>query len=131
MDKEYVDSLWERAISTLENAKANLKLSPDTAANRAYYAAFFAVSALFASEGNLFTKHSGVRSAVHKELINTGRWSNSLGNDYDALIDMREIADYGVIKHTEQDAAEDAINASERIIGAVNSIRHDIFRLDE
>ena len=130
MDKEYMTSLWERAVRTLENAKANLQLLPDTAANRAYYAVFFAVSALFASEGKLFKKHSGVRSAVHKELINTGRWSDSLGDDYDMLIDLREVADYGVLKHAGMEEAVAAINAAERILRAVHEARPDIFPLD-
>jgi uncharacterized protein (UPF0332 family) len=104
-------------------------LLPDTAANRAYYAAFFAVSALFVSEGKLFKKHSGLRSAVHKELIHTGRWSDSLGDDYDMLIGLREIADYGALKHAELDETEDAIRASERIIRAVHEAHPDIFPL--
>ena len=49
MKREYIDSLWERAVFTLDAAKKSISFSSDTAANRAYYAAFFAVSALFAT----------------------------------------------------------------------------------
>jgi uncharacterized protein (UPF0332 family) len=131
MDKEYVTGLWIRAINTLENAKANLGLSPDTAANRAYYAAFFAVSALFASEDKIFTKHSGTRSAVHKELINTGRWPETLGDDYDTLMDLREVADYGVLKHAETEDANDAISSSARILRAVHEEKPEVFSFDK
>jgi uncharacterized protein (UPF0332 family) len=129
MDAEYLDSLWERAVRTLENAKANIGLLPDTAANRAYYAAFFAVSALFAHEGKLFKKHSGLRSAVHRDLINTRRWPVSLGDDYDTLMDLRELADYGALKHVGVEEAEDAARASERILRAVHDAQPEIFPL--
>jgi len=129
MDSQYIDSLWERARHTLDNARANLLLLPDTAANRAYYAAFFAVSALFASQEKIFKKHAGVRSAVHKDLIHSGQWPASLGDDYDTLIGLREIADYGALKHAGPEEAEDAIRASERILRAVHAMNPGLFPL--
>ena len=70
-DFEFISGLWERAVDTL--ADAELVLSPHSIANRSYYAAFYAVSALFAAEGSFFRKHSQLEAAVHRDLVHTGR----------------------------------------------------------
>lgn len=71
MNARAVD-LWERAKKALLVARTALPLDPDSAASRAYYAAFYAMSARFALEGKSFRKHSGVEAAVHRELVKTG-----------------------------------------------------------
>jgi uncharacterized protein (UPF0332 family) len=43
------------------------------AVNRAYYACFYAASAVLLSEGRKFVKHSGVRAALHLHLVKTAR----------------------------------------------------------
>ncbi|MBN2562960.1 MAG: HEPN domain-containing protein [Phycisphaerae bacterium] len=49
------------------------------AVNRAYYACFYAASAVLLSEGRKFVKHSGVRAALHRHLVKTGRIEPDLG----------------------------------------------------
>ena len=131
MDQEYIGSLWDRAVVTLEGAKANLPRYPDIAANRAYYAAFYAVSALFASDNKFFKKHYGLRSAVHKELVHTGCWPKELGDDFDRLLELREVADYGVVQHATPEKALTALERAERILRAVHEARPDIFPLKD
>jgi uncharacterized protein (UPF0332 family) len=104
-------------------------LHPESAVNRAYYAAFYAVSALFALKGIYFKKHSSIESAVHKNLVNAGRWSESLGSDYSKLYQLREIADYGGISHLTQSDAIEALDRARRIIKAVSSENPDTFIL--
>ena len=61
---------------------ANLLLANgglDSAASRAYYAAFHAVTALFGLEGRTFAKHSALEAAVHRDLVKTGKWASDLG----------------------------------------------------
>lgn len=116
---DYAFSLWARATEALRTAKHDLLVSYDAAVSRAYYAAFYAVSALFELEGQQFSKHSAVRAAVHRDLVSGGRWHPSLGEDYSMLIALREIADYGGTRATTKEEAELAIQASERIIAAV------------
>ena len=72
-------------------------MSPDAAASRAYYAAFYAVSALFALEECDFAKHSQVRAAVHRDLVKSGRWPTERGEDYSFILRLRETADYGAV----------------------------------
>ena len=130
MNQEYIDNLWDRAVLTIYAAKRTLSFSSDTAANRAYYAAFYAVSALLASEEKFYKKHTALRAAVHKDLVHTGRWSSGLGDDYDKLHKLRSVADYGVVQHASIEDARAAIEQSERIIQAVHEARPDIFSLD-
>jgi len=54
---KYARDLWIRALDALHTAKVDLSVSYDATASRAYYAAFYAVSAFFAIEGREFTRH--------------------------------------------------------------------------
>ena len=74
---------WDRAIGAFRDAQVLLANSGfDGAASRAYYAAFHAVSALFALEGRIFAKHSAIEAAVHRDLVKTGRWPSALGREF-------------------------------------------------
>src|SRR5262245_17207152 len=80
---------WERALDSLRGAQALIATDDyDGAASRAYYAAFHAVSALLALDGQAFTKHSALQSAVHRELVKAGRWPVDLGRDFDFCMRM-------------------------------------------
>src|SRR5947208_2156058 len=74
-DVQYVIDYWMRradeslASTRLEEATGHYHF----AVNRAYYACFYAASAVLLQEGCKFVKHSGVRSAVHQDLVKTGR----------------------------------------------------------
>ena len=127
MEPEYSTHLWERALTSFTAAKANLIIDPDTAANRAYYAAFNAISALFALEGQYFRKHSGVQSALHKQLIHTSRLTEQLGSDYDKLIELRAVADYGAAKHVFPEKAELSIGYAHGILLAIHNVRPEAF----
>ena len=50
-----------------------------SAANRCYYAVFYAASALAMRDNQTFHKHSGVISYFHAAYVKTGRLPNELG----------------------------------------------------
>lgn len=120
--------LWKRAKDSLAAAEALRELSPDSCASRAYYAAFYAVSALFAQERRTFKKHSSMEAALHKDLVHTGRWPVELGKEYSHLLTLRITGDYGGGKHVSPDEAREAIEEAKRILHAVN---HSHPELDE
>lgn len=64
------------------------------AVNRIYYACFYAASAVLLKEGHQFSKHAGVRAAVHQHLVNTRRLSADWGKFYDQAFEDRQEADY-------------------------------------
>jgi uncharacterized protein (UPF0332 family) len=72
-------ALWLRAVRSYKSAAKLADEDPDAAASRAYYAAFHAVSALFALQGKTFTKHRALEAAVHRDLVRTQMWAVDLG----------------------------------------------------
>lgn len=113
--------LWSRAEEALAVAEATLALSPDAATSRAYYAAFYAVSALFAEKSVEFRRHSQIQAAVHRDLVHAGLWPTSLGADFTALTNARTIGDYGIERHVSRDEADDAIARARRIVEQVRA----------
>ncbi len=113
-------ALWDRALESLDGAAMLLNHGAfDSAASRAYYSAFYAVSALFAHQSTTFTKHSSVESAVHRDLVKVGRWPVELGRDYTFVLDLRAVGDYGRETHVMPEQAADALAAARRILEAV------------
>ena len=50
---EFATDTWAKAIGALKAARLVVEVDADSSASRAYYAAFHAITALFASEGDL------------------------------------------------------------------------------
>ncbi len=126
MNKEAI-GFWNRSVKTLPSAKFLLQMDPDSSASRSYYAVFYAVSALFALQGQTFSKHSAVESAVHRDLVKPGHWPKELGADYSYLLNLRAKGDYGGLERVSESEAEKAIQAAERVLRAVNEAHPNIF----
>jgi uncharacterized protein (UPF0332 family) len=62
--------------------------------NRAYYAAFYAASAVLLKKGHRFARHSGVRAALHRHLVKPGLLPEAWGRFYDRLFEDRQQGDY-------------------------------------
>ena len=116
MTFDYAKDLWIRAINSLKSAESLLSVSNDDAASRAYYAAFHAISAMFASQNKSFSKHTALRVAVHRDLVNAGKWPKALGEAFDALWELRDIGDYGGKSHVQKEDAEKAIDAARNVL---------------
>lgn len=94
------------AAEALASAHADLAAGrPRSTVNRAYYAAFYAVSAVLLSRGQHFVKHAGVQAALHRDLILPGLLAPEHGTAYDAMFKLRLIADYTVTEISADDAA--------------------------
>jgi len=111
--------MWRRAQKALIAAKAIQSIDPDSAASRAYYAAFYAVSARFALKEQAFRRHSGLEIAVHRDLVKAGIWPAELGQAYSRLVEMRMTGDYGWDKHVSDMGATEAVEIATDIIAAV------------
>ncbi len=94
----------------------------DFAASRAYYAAFYAATAILLSEGLDFGKHSAVIAAIHQRFVKPGRLSKECGKDLNWLFEMRSIGDYGGPAHVSAPQSKRAIEAAERFVAAIKSI---------
>ena len=125
--RNVANDLWLRAEDALRAARHVLPVSPDTATSRAYYAAFYAVSAFFALDGRTFTKHAAVETAVHRDLVKAGVWPMELGEGYSRLTQARIVGDYGLGQHASPTEAADAIRIAESIVQAVSRLRPGAF----
>jgi len=94
----------------------------DFAASRAYYAVFYAASALLLQEGLEFRKHSGVIATIHQRFIKTGRMEKEFGKNLNWLFELRSIGDYGVTAHVPAADAEQAISTAMSFLQKARSI---------
>jgi len=117
---------WDRAGRALASARQLVESDPDSAASRAYYAAFHGLTALFALRGKTFTKHSAIRAALHQHLVGPGELSKACGRDYDFLMDLRETGDYGGLAQVSADDARQAVEKAERFLAAVRKACPDV-----
>ena len=83
------------------------------AVNRLYYACFYAVTALMQSEGRQFTRHSAVRSELHRLYIKPGTISSQWGKFYDSLFDDRIEGDYGASAEFEREDIADRLGTAQ------------------
>jgi uncharacterized protein (UPF0332 family) len=120
---------WTRAIQTFRTAKC-ITNDNNSVANRCYYAAFHAVSALFAIGGKTFQTHAGLQAAVHRDLVNTGHWEKELGAGYSFLLKTRMKADYGGGLHVLDAEAARALETAFLILKKVHDTQPDFFTLD-
>lgn len=126
-DQERAAEFWFRATRALAGARLLRDADSNGAASRAYYAAFQAVSALFALDGRRFSKHSAVQAAVHRDLVRPGRWSQELGADYTYLRDWRDVGDCSVEERVSAEDAQKSISKAQGILKAVQEERPDVF----
>ena len=94
----------------------------DFASSRAYYASFYAITALLLSEKLEFGKHSGVISAFHQHFVKTGKVDKQLGRDLNWLFELRNTGDYGVVIHVKRDEAKEAIRSANEIVRAIKRL---------
>jgi len=126
MNEEAI-GFWRRALKTIQSAELLLPTDPDSSASRAYYSAFYAVSALFAIKEITFSKHSALETAVHRDLVKPGLWPIELGEDYSTLLKMRATGDYGILEHISENNAKKTIESAHRILQAVHKAHPDVF----
>jgi uncharacterized protein (UPF0332 family) len=69
-----------------------------------------------------FTKHTAVRAALHRDLIQCGDLSADLGRDYDFLLDLRETADYGGVAEASRVSATKAIEKARVLLAALEPL---------
>jgi uncharacterized protein (UPF0332 family) len=121
--REVVARLLEKAERALSAARRERQAGDlELAMNRVYYACFHAASAALLHEGREFVKHSGVRAAIHRDLIQTGKLAADLGRFYDEAFEARQEADYAPVSDLEPSVIEKAIEEAERFVAAMRRI---------
>lgn len=110
----------DQALASARDEIASGRLS--FAVNRCYYAAFYAASAVLLARGHRFVKHTGVRAAIHQQLVNPGHLDAELGKLYDRLFHDRQEGDYVEFTHFEPEDAERAVADAKRLVAALRDL---------
>ena len=121
---EYLNLAQELAGQATGPSSQEAKLR--SAVSRAYYAAFYAATALLLGEGLDFGKHSGVIAAVHQKYVRTGRLEKRYGKDLNWLFELRGVGDYGVKIHVPNEEADKAIEVAEDFVEAIKLLMREI-----
>ena len=117
---EEIAANLERAEESLQAARElAAKNFHDFAVSRAYYAAFYAATALLLHEGLELSKHSAVISSIHKRFVKTGKIDKAQGKALNWLFELRNVGDYGGIEHVPQPEVEQAIEAAEQFLKTI------------
>jgi len=87
--------------------------------NRAYYAMFYALLALLATERLGTSKHSGAISLFDKEFVKTGKFPKELSKSLHLAFDRRQDSDYGDMIKIDQNTAKEAIDSAKIFIAEV------------
>ena len=86
----------ERAVETLRDARLLLEQGgrPVRVVNRSYYAMFYAVLALLASEKLSASRHGGAIALFDRTFIQTGRLPKRLSKALHRAFEWRQFGDY-------------------------------------
>jgi uncharacterized protein (UPF0332 family) len=113
----------EQARKTLSEAEKMLNggFSARSIINRAYYAMFYSVLALFLRTGiNISTsKHSGMISLFDKEFVLNGRFDRSYSRQLHVMFDKRLEFDYKEYVEPSMDEAIDGVENARHFISAI------------
>jgi len=104
----------KQALITAQRALAD----GDTVAsiNRAYYAIFYAASALLEKENLASSKHSGVLAFFRERFVKTGRIETEFSTIYGRAFDARMESDYDVGEWPDRALAERILEGAERFV---------------
>ena len=93
---DYAKYRMEKSRETLEVAALLVQNGKwNSAVNRLYYAAYYAVSGLLVKSGIESKTHTGVKTQFLLHFVKTGKIEMSLGKLYADLFDWRQKGDYG------------------------------------
>jgi len=122
--REAVIAFWgDKAAEALQSAQSEFAAGRLTfAVNRAYYACFYSVSALLLKDGRKFLKHSGVRSALHRHLVKTGKVSTVWGRFYDRTFENRQRGDYQELVSFEAEQVSEIIEHAQGFVAEMGRL---------
>jgi uncharacterized protein (UPF0332 family) len=94
----------------------------NTCANRLYYAAFYAVSALLAQEDYVASKHTGVKAIFNQHFVKTGVVTKENGRLYNRLFNLRQEGDYVDFVSFEAETIQPLIEETAAFIAKITTI---------
>ncbi|MDR0614009.1 MAG: HEPN domain-containing protein [Dysgonamonadaceae bacterium] len=113
----------QKAKDTLHEAKGNIELAYwHTAANRLYYACYYAASALLIKNGYIAQTHSGVVGLLGMHFISKGIISKEMGKFYLKIFELRQTGDYSDWIAIESVDVQPFVEPAEKFIDTVEKL---------
>jgi len=110
----------ERAKEAIEEAEILFDSGHiNSYVNRLYYACFYAVSALLLRKGISTSKHSHLRSLLHREFVRDDSIPKELGKHFDLLFDSRQAGDYADLVEFKANEVSDWLAQSKKFVSHV------------
>ena len=93
-----------------------------TAANRLYYACFYAATALLISDGYEVHTHSGVKTLLGLHYINENKIDKPFGKTYNHLFNLRQKSDYFDLLAVNENDITPLIEPAEKFIAEIEKL---------
>ena len=125
--KAIVSYRLEKAQRLMEQAKGIAPLKYwETVANRLYYAAYNAVSALLIANGDEAQTHNGIIRIFGLHFVKVGRVSNEMGNLYKTLYSMRLTGDYDDFSYLSEENVMPLVSPTEDFISSISALANSL-----
>ena len=112
-----IELYLDHAKKALQAAKLNIEHRfYATAINRAYYAIFYAASALLLTKGLAQSKHTGVIAAFREHFVKPGLIEAEYSDIYGDVMDARVDSDYEMTFAADLGTAESALTDARRFV---------------
>ncbi len=129
MDKEIRELVcyrFDRAKELVEVAKELINMGKyKDANNRSYYAAFYAMKAVYTLKGEDFRKHKTLLASFNKEFVATEIFPRELGRKISTLSLIREQSDYNDFYIASKQESQQQVEIAEELVNAVESYLHE------
>lgn len=128
--KAIVQLRLERAWQTLEEAKGNMTMKYwHVVANRLYYAAYYAVSALLIANGDAAQTHAGVKTVFGMHFVKTNIVSREINDLYSKLFALRMTGDYDDTYNLREEDVLPLIEPTEALITTIASLAQERIKI--
>ena len=127
LDEQSRDALvkyrLDRADETMKEAAILANESHfNAAANRLYYACFYATTALLVANGISTQSHAGVKTMFSLNFIANGILSSEYGKTFSRLFEIRHSGDYDDFVFCDKEMIDDYTPKAEDFIKAIKSL---------
>jgi uncharacterized protein (UPF0332 family) len=116
----------KQAEETLEDAQKMLAtlMSPRSIINRAYYAVFYSVLAIFLQYdiNPKTSKHSGVIAILDKDLVHAGKLETRFSKMAHKLFEARQVCDYKELVEVSYEDAKKCVAMAAEFITEIKAI---------
>ena len=121
--KNLIDYRLSRALETIAEAQYNADGGYfNTAVNRLYYAAYYAVSALMLANGITATSHAGTKTMLSLHFVRTGQLDVEHGKTFLTLFENRQSGDYEDFVYCDQNLFNQLLPKTEAFIEAIKAL---------